>query len=244
VNEQFARAFFADQDAIGHRIAVTVPPAATTPPERYTIVGVAPDVRQSPSGDPQPIAFRPLRSAPPASAVLMVRNRADTGSVASQLRHAVMTLDPTLPLYQMRTMAQAIRDAQWNGRLAERIFFLITLIAAALSTVGLYAVTAHGVSQRSQEIGVRMALGAQPSQVVRMILRGVLVQLAVGFALGVAGTLLWDWAFSSGRPNVRVTDPETLIMVAAMLGTLAAIACAVPARRATHLDPVAAIRHE
>jgi ABC-type antimicrobial peptide transport system permease subunit len=110
--------------------------------------------------------------------------------------------------------------------------------------VGLYAVTAHSVSQRTREIGIRMALGAGPRQVARMILRRALVQLACGFWAGVACARLWDWTFSSGQAGVRASDPRSLLIVAALLGIVAVIACAVPARRAIRLDPVAAIRHE
>jgi ABC-type antimicrobial peptide transport system permease subunit len=102
----------------------------------------------------------------------------------------------------------------------------------------------HAVSQRTQEIGVRMALGARPRQVVAMIVRGALVQLGFGFAAGVVCTRLWTGLLPSGSPDVSVTDPGSLALVAAVLAVASVLACVAPARRATRLDPVAAIRHE
>jgi putative ABC transport system permease protein len=121
---------------------------------------------------------------------------------------------------------------------------VLTCIAVGLVTVGLFAVTAHSVSQRTPEIGIRMALGARPLHVLRMILRRVIAQLAAGFAAGVGCTFVWDRMFSSGRPEARATDPQSLIVVAVALTALAAVACFIPARRATRLNPVAAIRGE
>jgi ABC-type antimicrobial peptide transport system permease subunit len=126
-------------------------------------------------------------------------------------------------------MADVVRNAQWNARVAQRLILFITFIAVALSAVGLYAVTAHGVAQRTQEIGVRMALGARPGQVVRLIARRVLMQLALGFVGGIACTLVWARLFSTGRSDLTLA-------AAALLASL------VPARRAIRLDPGAAMR--
>jgi putative ABC transport system permease protein len=244
VNTRFAQQFFGDQDPIGQRIALSPPQAAQADPNWLTVIGVSPDIRQRPVDDPDPLVYLPYRAAPPASAALLVRSGNETAALASLIRNEVLALDPNLPLYRMRTMTQVIRDAQWNGRVAHNLVLVLTFIAVGLSTVGLYAVTAHGVSQRTHEIGVRTALGARPRQVIGIILRRALVQLALGFTAGIACTLVWDRLFSSGRAGVRATDPQSLIIVAAMLTVIAGVACSVPARRATHLDPVAAIRHE
>jgi putative ABC transport system permease protein len=120
----------------------------------------------------------------------------------------------------------------------------LTWIAIALSVAGLYAVATHGVTRQTREIGVRMALGASSWAVVWMVLRTAFGQVALGFVAGIGCTALWDRMFSTGNPAIRATDPQSLALVAVMLIVLAGIACAVPARRAAHLDPLVAIRHE
>ena len=175
---------------------------------------------------------------------MLVRGRTEPGPLASLLREEVAKLDANLPVYRLRTMTQVLRDALWNGRLSSNLFLMLTFIAVALAAVGLYAVTAHGVSQRAQEIGLRMALGAQPRQVVRLIARRVAIQLAIGFLAGIVCTKIWDSVFGSGSEGVRASDPKSLLVVAGMLTVLAAVACVVPARRAIRLDPVATIRQE
>ena len=242
VNDRVAQLFFGNEDPVGHLIAVD-PPSGSTRPEWLTIVGVAPSVRQR-RGDAEPVVYLPYRSTAPATASILVRSHTETDSVAALLKGEVQALDNNLPLYRVRTMAQAIRDLRWNGRVAHLLILSLTCIAVALATVGLYAVTAHAVSQRTQEIGVRMALGARPLQVVRLIMRRAIVQLAFGFGAGIAGSAVWDWTFSSGIAGVTAQDPRALTIVLAILGAVGLIACLVPARRAIRLDPVSAIRRE
>lgn len=244
VNERFAQMFFGEQDPIGQRIAVAAPDAVEAPPNWLTIIGVSPAIRQRPSTDVDPIAYLPYRATTPSSFALLVRSRTETAALASRLRDELMAIDANLALYRMRTMAQVLRDAQWNGRVSGMLIFVLTFIAVGLSTVGLYAITAHGVSQRTREIGLRMALGARPQQVVRMIVQRALAQLAIGFIAGIACSVMWARLFLPRRPDVPAFDPQPLIVIAATLAVVAAIACFVPARRATRLDPVAAIRHE
>jgi ABC-type antimicrobial peptide transport system permease subunit len=141
-----------------------------------------------------------------------------------------------------RTLPQVRHDADWNGRVSNRLFMFLTLIAVALATVGLYAVTAHGVSQQRHEIGIRMALGAGTTRIVRRVVRRLLVQTVVGFGAGVALTTAWAWMFSSGSATIRTTDPMSLAMVGLMLTVLVSIAAIVPSRRASRVDPLVAIR--
>ena len=133
------------------------------------------------------------------------------------VRDEVSQLDANLPVYRFRTMAQVVRDALWNGRVSSNLFLMLTFIAVALSTIGLYAVTAHGVAQRAQEIGLRMALGAQPRHVTRLIARRVAMQLVIGFMAGIVCTKLWDANFGSGSDGVTASDPKSLLIVAGIL---------------------------
>lgn len=137
-----------------------------------TIVGVSPTVRQRDLREPDPIVYLPLRAAPAAIVSLMARSRASPDTLGSTLREAVRRLDPDVPLYRVMTLDRAIEDARWNGRLSSTLAVSISLIAVALAAVGLYAVTAHAVAQNMPEIGVRIALGAQPSHLAWMTLKG------------------------------------------------------------------------
>jgi putative ABC transport system permease protein len=238
VNDAFTERFSGGVDPIGQRIAV-MPQQAGTPPRWLTIIGVAPVIRQR-----EPVVYLPYASAPPSNATLLLRSESDATALAPILRKAVQSIDPSLPVYRARTMARVISDSQWNGRVANGLFVFLTFLAVALCTFGLYAVTAHGVTERTHEIGIRMALGARASQVCLSVAKRVVIQLALGFAAGVACTILWDWKFPAGPKGIRSTDPQSLLIVAAVLAVVAGIATIAPARRAVRLDPLVAIRHE
>ncbi|MGH9308125.1 MAG: FtsX-like permease family protein, partial [Vicinamibacterales bacterium] len=244
VNERFVEQFLGHEEPIGRRISLVDPNAPESDRPWSTIVGVVPSVRQRPGPTPDPVIYIPFRAIAPANAHLLVRSDLDSAALASLLREEMAVLDRSLPLYRVRTLARVSRDAQWNGRVSSRLFVTLTLIAVILATIGLYAVTAHSVLQRTQEIGVRMALGARQRQIVQLIARRVALQLGAGLLAGVAGSKVWGWAFGSGRDEVSTTDPTSILAVAAILTLLAASACFVPARRAARLDPVAAIRHD
>jgi putative ABC transport system permease protein len=243
VNERFVDLFFADRDPIGAHISLTAGVSATPPPA-FTIVGVSPIIRQRNIPELEPIVYFPLRSSPPATTSLIVRSSRDVATNAAKLRDSVFALDPNLPLYRVQTMAQVISETQWAARISERLARTLTFIAVLLAAVGLYAVTARGVSQRTQEIGIRMALGARAPQVVWTILKTVRLPLGVGFVLGLLGIVAWDRTFSSGRSDVRITDPGSLLIITSMVAAVTIAACFVPARRATRLDPVTALRED
>ena len=239
VNERFATRFLTG-DPIGQQITVASGTTAAATP--LTIVAVAADVRQRPQPESEPVIYLPYPSAGPASMVLMVRSSVDPAALVPLLRKAVLALDPDLPVSRIQTMTDVVRNAQWNARLSQRLILLITFVAVVLSTFGLYAVTAHGVAQRTQEIGVRMALGARPREIVRLVARRVGLQVALGFAGGIICTLAWERAFTSGRADLSIAQPGALATIAITLATAALVAAALPALRATRLDPVAAIR--
>jgi putative ABC transport system permease protein len=244
VNERLVHEFLADRDPIGRRLALTAPDGAPAAPHWLTIVGMAPDVRQRPTTDPDAIAYVPYESAPTASATVLVRGTDTAERLASALREQVQSIDASLPVHQIRTMRDVVRDSAWVGRVSARLIVSLTWIAIGLSVVGLYAVATHGVTRQTREIGVRMALGASSRAVMWMVVKTALGQVAIGFVAGVGCTVLWDRAFSTGNPTVRPTDPQSLALVAVTLVVLAGLACAVPARRAAHLDPLVAIRDE
>jgi predicted permease len=262
VNQRFADMFFAGQDAVGHRLRLTEPnvPAADAPP--LTIVGIVPSIRQrTTSADPDPIVYLPLAAAPPVSAVLFVRGQpslartdASFGSAgtsgaaptASVIRDALHDIDPELPLYRTMSMAQALDGSRWNARVSEWLLYSITVVAIALASLGLYAVIAHAILQRTRELGIRIALGATRGRVVSMVAR----QSAVHFALGIAAGLVCVFAFArlTEGPNggqitgYQITSASTLAAVAVLLGVITAVASIAPAWRACRVDPARTLR--
>ena len=241
VNEPFVEEFLAGEAVLGRRILVRAPDAPATD-SWLTIVGVAPAIRQRRGTESDPTVYLPFAADAPAAGSIIVRGTADTASTVSAVRQQVQALDPDLPVFRARTLPQVRHDADWNGRVSNRLFLFLTLIAVALATVGLYAVTAHGVSQQRHEIGIRMALGAGTARIVERVVRRLLVQTAFGFGVGVALTTVWAWMFSSGSATIRATDPLSLALVGLMLTGLVSIAAIVPSRRASRVDPLVAIR--
>jgi len=245
VNQRFATMHFANEDPIGRRIKLATDPPASPEPAWMTIVGVTPNVRQRSlqEPDPDPVVYVPYRSAPLPFMMMIVRAQGQPGSLASTLREEVRALDADLPLFGIRTLDESLAQQRWPFRVFGTMFAMFATIALVLSAVGLYAITAYSVAQRTQEIGVRMALGAQAPQVWWLVIRRSLVQLAAGLAIGIAG------AFGVGallRSIVlgSANDPLTLVAIATLFVGVSLAACFWPARRATRLDPVSALRYE
>jgi putative ABC transport system permease protein len=250
VNERAARLYFPDESPIGERLALRGSGAAASSPEWLTVVGVVQDIRHQPrprvlgAWDTDPVVYLPYRSAPPTTIALLLRGAGDPGALATTVRELLLELDPNVALYRVRTMAGIIDDAGWNSRVSQLLFNILAFIAVTTATVGLYAVTAHAVHQRTPELGLRTALGAGRCHIARLILGRALAQVSLGFFAGVVCTLLWARTFSSGSTDVSIDSIEALATIAATLVALALAATLIPLRRALRLDPAAAIRHE
>lgn len=173
----------------------------------------------------------------------MVRHALDP-EAAALLREELRAIDPNVPLYRMRTLARAVADAQWNRRVSAYLAGTVCILSVLLAIVGLYAVTVQRITLKTQEIGLRMALGARSPQVVRLVLSGLRVPLLLGLALGTIGAVAWDRAFSSGARDLYASAPQTVLTIAALLVAVVAISCLIPLRRAVKMSPVAALRHE
>ena len=211
-----------------------------------TIVGIVPDVRQrsAQQAEADAVVYQPYRSDPPRGAVLLLRTRSDPAAVTSAVRETVRTIEPDLPLFDIRTMDQLLAQQRWMFRIFGSMFAVFAGIALLLSALGLYAVTAYSVTQRTTEIGVRMALGAQPGQVLWLVLRQALVQLAIGVPIGVAGAYGVGRLLQSLLVRTSASDPITLLSIVLVIVGAAAAACLWPARRASRLDPMLALRFE
>jgi putative ABC transport system permease protein len=256
VNQRFVELFLRDGDPIGRRIRLTSDQRSaasgarapgsvgTTDAPWLTIVGIAPVLRQRIAVAPDPLVYLPLGAAPPASAAIVVRSTTPPASLAPLLRAEVRALDPDLPVYRVRTMAQVIDEAGWNPRLSGNLVMTIALIAFGLASVGLYAVTAHAVTQRTQEIGIRLALGAGTRQVAWLVLRRALRQLAVGLAAGLLCTYAFDRAFSGPSDPNSFMNPAIIGPAMALLIGMTLTATLAPILRATRLDPLGALRRD
>ena len=162
----------------------------------------------------------------------------------SLARDEVRAIDPSLPVYWVQTMEQVFADARVPLRLIGGWFGALAMIALVLATVGLYAVTGHLVTQRTQEIGVRVALGAENHQVVWLFLRRTIAQLSVGVAIGMAGALAVGQLLQTLIAGISPRDPLTLVLVTLLLTFVAVAATLLPARRATRIEPLTALRSE
>lgn len=244
VNERFVERFLQAQDPLGARLALSAVGDPEGSPSWLTIVGIAPNIRQRGSPDAEPLVYAPLAATAPSSATLMVRSQLGPDAVAALLRDAAHTLDGTVPLYRIQTLAQAVYDAGWNPRVSARLATTLTLLCLLLATVGLHAVTAHGVGLRRLEFGIRMALGATPLDIVRLVMAGVRTPLLLGLGLGLAGAMAWDRAFPSGRSGLRASDPQIMVVVGLVIAVITVAASCRPARRAATIAPSDVLRQD
>src|SRR5438445_10572126 len=238
--------YFPNEDPVGHRIKLVPDVATGTEPTWMSIVGVSPTVRQRnfQDPDPDPVVYVPYRAMPTPFMTLIVRAPGDPSTMTPALREEVRALDPDLPLFGIRTMDEMLAQARWPFRVFGSMFAIFATIALLLSAIGLYAITAYSVTQRTQEIGVRMALGAQQPQVWWLVIRRSFAQLVLGLLLGMAGAFGVGRLLRSLLVQTSPNDPLTLVSIAVLFTLVSIAACFWPARRATRLDPVRALRYE
>jgi putative ABC transport system permease protein len=243
VNQAFVREFMNGVSPIGQSIDVHARLTRDAPDADRTVIGVVGDVRQrSLSNAPQPDIFVPYTQHPVNLGLVIVKASANPDVLVNTLRARLRALDPDLPLAQPATMDALIGQTTVQQRFTGLLLAIFAGVAVLLAAVGLYGVLAYDVTHRTREIGVRMALGAEPGSVLRLFLReGALVAVA-GALVGVTGAWLAGGYLESLLFGVTASDPLTLAMAAGVVLALAAAASLIPARRATRLDPVQALR--
>jgi putative ABC transport system permease protein len=244
VTQRFVARFLQGHEPIGRRIRVRNPNARDTPALEATIVGVSPTVRQQFMSELDAVVYLPYRAINTGPQMLLVRSRSDAGSVVSLIRDEVRALDAGVPVFGIMPLDTFMRQSRWGHSVFGTMFAVFAGIALTLAGVGLYGVTAHSVARRTPEIGLRVALGAEPSQVVSLFVGRVVPPLAVGLALGVAGALWVGRLLRGFLVQTSPTDPVTLVCMTLLLSAVALVACILPARRAARLDPVRALRCE
>ena len=251
INEKLARQFFANDDPIGRRLrfvqAQRSGPASPAPPAPWRIiVGITPTIRHSAPEDvePEPVVYLPYAQEPPTGAWVMVRTALPPGSVSNDIRRAVQRIDRDQPVFAIQTIDDVLRERRWPYTAFGGAFAIFALTALFLSSVGLYALMAYSVTQRTQEIGVRMAIGARAGHVSWLFLKRGLSQLAIGLTLGLAGAFALSGVLRSVLVGVTQGDPLTFVGVSAVLTIVAIAACLLPLRRALRIDPLDALRQE
>lgn len=239
VTQTMAQRYWPHSDPIGHRVRF-----AAGEPWR-TIVGVVGDIRQDTFDDRfRPTAYVPISQAPPQSAGFILRTSHDPMSLAATARAAIQNVDPDQPAYDIRTLQQLITDNASGVEYSAHMMFAFAIIALLLAAAGIYAVMAYAVVQRTHEIGVRMALGAQHADVLRMIIGNSVKLAAGGLAIGVPIAFLLMRVLASLLVGVVRLDVTMLLALTTVLGVVAVMAGYLPARRATQVNPIAALRQE
>jgi len=246
VNETFARQAWPSQDAIGKRFRLVDRGDAGTWVRGtwLTVVGVSPDVLQDDeSFEVSPVIYLSYRQQPQGGVELLVRTRVPPATMGATIRREVQALDEDLAVRGMRPLSESLWLRNWRHRVFGSMFAIFAAIALVLASVGLYAVIAQSVSQRTREIGVRLTLGASPASILGLVFRQGLVRFAVGLLLGLGGALATTTVLESMLVGITPADPLTLVAVSLVLTAAGFLGCAVPARRAMRVDPVVALRH-
>jgi putative ABC transport system permease protein len=245
INETAARRLWPGQDPIGHRLSAAGGYFAGGD-STALVVGVARDVRYGPlESSMMPDLYYPTyQSGFGAAGTFFLRTEGDPLLVLDAARREIKALDPALPLYNVKTMEERAGAALARPRFAATLLGAFAMMALVLAAIGLYGVMAFSVAQRTREIGLRMALGANAPMVLRGVLLQGLALAGVGVALGLAGAVALQRAVSGMLYGVQPTDPATLAGVSLLMGAAAVVAAAIPARRATRVDPMTALRAE
>jgi putative ABC transport system permease protein len=237
VSDAAARTLWRDQDPIGQRVRLS--------PELpwMTVVGVVNDViHRRLTDQPQPIMYRSLEQSSDLSLALLLRTRGDTPRLSEALAREIRAVDPDLPVYSVRTMPELIGSALSQRRFLMRLLAVFGVLATALALLGIYGVIAYSVSQRTREIGIRMAIGARRIDVSRMVVQRGMALTVIGVLLGIAAALGLARLIRSQLFGVQPSDPLTLVSVLLVMTVVAAAAAYLPARRAARVDPVVALR--
>ncbi|HKQ75173.1 MAG TPA: ABC transporter permease [Blastocatellia bacterium] len=254
INETMARRFWPAQTSLGKRVALDLetwkffpdrPPEFDLAMGMREIVGVVRDVRhEGLETEPQPEMYLPDRQRPEREMNLVIRAAVDPGSLAAAVRGAVSSIDPDQPVANIKPMSKLLTDSVAKPRFNYLLLSVFAAVALILTITGVYGVMSYAVAARTREMGIRLALGARGADVLKLVIRQGMRPVFVGIALGLVGAFALTRVMTTLLFGVSATDPAIFAGVVALLAMVALLACYLPARRATKVDPVVALKHE
>ena len=240
VTRELAHRYFADRDPVGRSIRL-----GGALEGEWRIVGVAADIAGSGNHpEPQPVVYLPHAQAPVGTMSFLLRTRVAPASLSQIAERTLWSTGRLMNVYRIMTLEQLVEEGRWQGRFTMTMLTLFTALALILATAGIYAVISCLTLQRNREIGIRMALGARPADVLRMVTRQGVALAAVGVAFGMVASLAAGQVLRSRQYGVAATDPLTLAAGSVLVLLVAAAASAGPAMRAASLAPADALRSE
>ncbi|HKP88256.1 MAG TPA: ABC transporter permease [Blastocatellia bacterium] len=244
INDSFARRFFPDEDPLGKRVILNLAISYPAPIPRE-VVGVVGDVRDlGLDAEARPEVYAPYLQETVSYMALMVKANTDPAALAAAVRGEVLAIDKDQPISAIQSMEQIIRESVAGRQFNMTLFAIFAGVALLLAAVGIYGVMAYSVTQRTHEIGIRVALGANHKDVLRLIVGQGMAMAFVGVGLGLGVALVLTRVMSSLLYEVSATDPATFVAIPLLLAGVALLACYVPARRAMNVDPMIALRYE
>jgi len=245
INDVFARRHFAGENPLGHRLRLQGQER-----DSLLIVGVISNVRNIALDVlPTPEVYVPFLQDPlfpsyQRAMTIVARTKSDTSAIAGTLRAALTSVDKSLPVYAVKPLSEHVRESLTGRRFNLVLLSVFGGVALALAAIGIYGVISYGVTQRTHEMGIRMALGAKPGDVLKLVVRQAMVLALGGVGIGLLASLGLTRLMKGLLFSVSVTDPLTFAAIALLMTLIALLACLVPARRATKVDPLVALRYE
>jgi predicted permease len=243
VNQRFARRFWPGENVLGKRFRLFM---GNSPEAWLTVVGVVSNILQSDMARPElnALVYLPWRQMGAGDMNVLVCSTVPPGSLRTIFRNEVHALDSDMPIFGPYTLIERLQTRYWDKARYTGLFLIFALIALLLASVGLFAVIAHSVSRRTQEMGIRMALGAAARDMLSLVFREGMLPVGIGLLIGLAASLGVNRVLKAELVQVSPGDPVTLIAVSAVLILSAALGCWIPARRAMRVDPAVALRHD
>jgi predicted permease len=242
VDDKMARTYWPNSSPIGRRVKS----GGTDSKDPWlTVVGVVRNVKQYDLETNSRVAlYRPLRQGPESTLYLAVRSSISPSAIAAAVAGEVKAIDPNVPIFEVKTMDQRMYESLARRRFAMLALGLFAVLALLLALVGIYGVMSYSVAQRTSELGIRLALGAQPSDVLRLVLRHGFTLALIGVAVGAIASVAVTRVLTTLLFGIAATDLLTFVSLSTALIFVALVACLVPARRATKVDPLVALRYE
>jgi putative ABC transport system permease protein len=236
-----ARRHFPDEDPLGKKLMISW----GDPNAQDEIIGVVGDIKEtSLDAEPQPMIYWPHPRVPYSFMVVVARTASDPTSLARAMQDEIRAIDSEQPVSAMRTMEQVLAESIWKPRFHTTLLGIFAGVALILAAVGIYGVMSYSVTQRTHELGIRMALGARPRDVIRLVVGQGLLLAFIGIAIGLGAAIVITRVMKSFLFEVSATDPVTFAVISLLLMATALLANYIPARRATKVDPMIALRYE